>query len=100
MRSFLPLVFAAGLATYASWSGPSAPAAECIVAPADNDEPPGTREHSRWNAARAPAFVRLGYDDACLNLAVYRAEDGVWRCWEGTLAETWRLDQAGTLLLQ
>ncbi len=34
------------------------------------------------------------------NLAVYRSEDGVVRCWEGTLAETWRLDQAGTLKLQ
>jgi hypothetical protein len=31
------------------------------------------------------------------NLTVYRSEDGVWRCWEGTLAETWRLDEAGTL---
>ena len=31
------------------------------------------------------------------NLVVFRAEDEVWRCWEGTLAETWRLDQAGTL---
>ncbi len=34
------------------------------------------------------------------NLTIYRAEDNVWRCWEGTLAETWRLDQAGTLQLQ
>ena len=33
------------------------------------------------------------------NLAVYRSDDEVWRCWEGTLAETWRLDQAGVLLL-
>ena len=31
------------------------------------------------------------------NLVVFRAEDEVWRCWEGTLAETWQLDQAGTL---
>jgi hypothetical protein len=31
------------------------------------------------------------------NVAVFRAEDGVWRCWEGTLAESWRLDQAGML---
>ncbi len=31
------------------------------------------------------------------NLAVYRSEDEVWRCWEGTLAETWRLNEAGTL---
>ena len=31
------------------------------------------------------------------NLVVFRAEDQIWRCWEGTFAETWRLDQAGTL---
>ena len=31
------------------------------------------------------------------NLTVYRSEDEVWRCWEGTLAESWQLDQAGTL---
>ena len=34
------------------------------------------------------------------NLAVYRSEDEVWRCWEGTLAESWRLDQAGTLQIK
>jgi len=34
------------------------------------------------------------------NLAVYRTEDEVWRCWEGTLGETWHVDQAGTLELQ
>ena len=31
------------------------------------------------------------------NLGVFRSEDGVSRCWEGTLAENWRLDQAGML---
>ena len=31
------------------------------------------------------------------NLVVFRSEDEIWRCWEGTLAETWQLDQAGTL---
>lgn len=31
------------------------------------------------------------------NLAVFRAEDEVWRCWEGTLTQTWQLDQAGLL---
>ena len=33
------------------------------------------------------------------NLGVFRAEDKVWRCLEGTLAENWRLDQAATLQL-
>jgi hypothetical protein len=31
------------------------------------------------------------------NLGVFRSEDEVWRCWEGTRAENWRLDQAGQL---
>ena len=31
------------------------------------------------------------------NLVVFRSEDQIWRCWEGTLAESWQLDQAGTL---
>jgi len=31
------------------------------------------------------------------NLTVYRSEDQVSRCWEGTRAESWRLDEAGTL---
>lgn len=34
------------------------------------------------------------------NLAVYRSEDQVWRCREGTLAETWRLDQAAAMQLR
>ena len=34
------------------------------------------------------------------NLTVYRSEEQVWRCWEGTLAETWRLSEAGTLQLK
>ena len=31
------------------------------------------------------------------NLCVFRSECEEWVCWEGTLAETWRLDQAGML---
>jgi hypothetical protein len=34
------------------------------------------------------------------NLSVYRAEDETWRCWEGTQAETWRLEQGGMLQLK
>jgi hypothetical protein len=34
------------------------------------------------------------------NLGVFRSEDEVWRCWEGTLAENWRLNQAGQLLFK
>ncbi|MEN6493358.1 MAG: right-handed parallel beta-helix repeat-containing protein [Thermoguttaceae bacterium] len=31
------------------------------------------------------------------NMGAYISEFGEWHCWEGTLAENWRLDQAGTL---
>ncbi len=34
------------------------------------------------------------------NLTIYRSEDNVWRCWEGTLGQSWQLDQAGTLQLK
>ena len=34
------------------------------------------------------------------NLTVYRSADNVWRCWEGTLGQSWQLDQAGTLQLK
>jgi hypothetical protein len=34
------------------------------------------------------------------NLGIFRAEDGLRRCLEGTLAENWRLDQAATLQLR
>ena len=34
------------------------------------------------------------------NMTVYRSADNVWRCWEGTLGESWQLDQAGTLQLK
>ena len=34
------------------------------------------------------------------NLGIFRAEDGIQRCLEGTLAENWRLDQAATLVFK
>ena len=34
------------------------------------------------------------------NLAVYRSADNVWRCWEGTLGQSWQLQEAGTLQLK
>ena len=55
-----------------------------------------------WRGEWAIPFGALGLKPepglkVPFNLAVYRREDEVWRCWEGTLKETWRLDQAGTL---
>lgn len=34
------------------------------------------------------------------NLTGYRSEDGTWRCLEGTLSESWRVEQAGWLQLK
>ena len=34
------------------------------------------------------------------NIAAFYSEFGEWHCWEGTLAENWRLDEAGTLVLK
>ena len=57
-----------------------------------------------WRGEWAIPFEALGLKPkpglkVPFNLAVYRAEDEVWRCWEGTLAETWRVDEAGELRL-
>ncbi len=50
-----------------------------------------------WNALglRPEPGLKVAF-----NLGVFRAEDEVRRCWEGTLAENWRLDQAGVLLFK
>jgi hypothetical protein len=59
------------------------------------------REKSRWSASGAPVFAKVGYDDRYLyvavNVAVFRAEDQVLRVLEGTLGESWKVDQAATL---
>ena len=33
-------------------------------------------------------------------MSAFCSEFGEWHCWEGTQAESWRLDQAGTLLFK
>jgi len=57
---------------------------------------------SGWRCEWAIPFEALGIkpvagQKVAFNLGLYRAEDGVWRCLEGTRAENWRLDQAATL---
>jgi hypothetical protein len=58
-----------------------------------------------WRGEWAIPFDALGLKPAPglkvpFNLGIFRAEDGVRRSLEGTLAENWRLDQAATLLLK
>ena len=84
-------------------------------APADAAERLGTavrfaakaygKTRGGWRGEWAIPFEALGLKPepglkVPFNLSVYRGEDGVWRSWEGTLAETWKLDQAGTLQLK
>ena len=57
---------------------------------------------SGWRAEWAIPFAALGIKPEAgkrlgFNLGLYRAEDGLWRCLEGTQAENWRLDQAAQL---
>jgi hypothetical protein len=58
-----------------------------------------------WRSEWAIPFDALGIRPASglkvpFNVTAFRAEDGVWRCWEGTRAESWRVDQAGTIQLK
>ena len=55
-----------------------------------------------WRGEWAIPCAALGLKPApgvkmAFNMAAFCSEFGEWHCWEGTLAETWRLDQAGTL---
>ncbi len=60
---------------------------------------------SGWRGEWAVPFDALGLKPVpglkiAFNLGIFRAEDEVWRYLEGTQAESWRLDQAATLLLR
>ena len=63
------------------------------------------KNHGGWRSEWIIPWAALGLKPApgqkiACNLAVYRSEAGSWRCLEGTLAENWRLDQAGWLQLK
>lgn len=58
-----------------------------------------------WRGQWAIPWAALGLKPAAgkqipFNMAVFCSEFGEWHCWEGTTAESWRLDQGGTLLLK
>lgn len=57
---------------------------------------------SGWRGEWAIPFDALGITPepglkVAFNLGLYRAEDGVWRCLEGTLSENWKIGQAAAL---
>ena len=63
------------------------------------------KQHGGWRSEWQLPWAALGLKPAAgqklaCNLAVYRSEAGSWRCLEGTLAENWRVDQAGWLQLK
>ena len=58
-----------------------------------------------WRGEWAIPFSALGLTPApgltvAFNMSAFCSEFGEWHCWEGTQAESWRLDQAGTLSLK
>ena len=58
-----------------------------------------------WRGEWAIPFSALGLTPAPgltvpFNMSAFCSEFGEWHCWEGTQAESWRLDQAGTLALK
>ncbi len=58
-----------------------------------------------WRGEWAIPFSTLGLKPSpdmkvAFNMASFYSEFGEWHCWEGTLAENWRLEQAGTLQLK
>ncbi len=64
-----------------------------------------TGQAKGWRGEWAIPFEALGLKPAPglkipFNMGAFYSEHGEWHCWEGTLAENWRLDQAGTLLLK
>jgi len=55
-----------------------------------------------WRGEWAIPFAALGVKPepglkVVFNMGAFYSEFGEWHCWEGTQAENWRLDQAGTL---
>jgi hypothetical protein len=58
-----------------------------------------------WRGEWAIPFDALGLKPAAglktaFNMGAFCSEFGEWHCWEGTMAENWRLDQAGTMQLK
>ena len=58
-----------------------------------------------WHAEWSIPWKALGLKPEAgkkipFNMSVYRSADDIWRSWEGTLGESWQLDQGGTLQLK
>lgn len=66
--------------------------------PGSGKRPFGRGWRGEWSIPLAALGIRPAPGlKVPFNMAAYYSEFGEWRCWEGTQAENWRLDQAGTL---
>jgi len=64
--------------------------------------PGGSLFGKGWRGEWSIPFTALGLNPAkdrkvSFNMAAFHSEFSEWHCWEGTLAENWRLDEAGTI---
>jgi hypothetical protein len=100
--TFVVRGFAGGAAQSVTDAGAPAEAGECLGKEVRFAAKTYGKVMGGWRGEWAIPLAALGLKPepgmkVPFNLAVFRSEDGVWRCWEGTLAENWRLDQAGML---
>jgi hypothetical protein len=97
--------FAGGEVRSVTDAGAPADAAQRLGAAVRFIAKPFGKGHGGWRSEWAIPWEALGLKPAAgqkipFNIGIFRSEDEVWRCWEGTLSQNWRLDQAGTLLLK
>jgi hypothetical protein len=90
-----------GFAGGATMGRPESVAADVRFA----SKPYGNTARGGWRGEWAIPFEALGLKPAPgqkipFNLTVYRAQDGVWRCLEGTLGDSSRLEEAAVLQLK
>lgn len=97
--------FAGGATASVTDAGAPADAAKRLGEAVRFAAKPYGKTRGGWRGEWAIPWDAIGLKPApgqkiAFNLGVYRAEDQVWRCWEGTLGENWRLEQAGVIQLK
>ena len=103
--AFVVRGFAGGAVQSATDGGASAEAAARVGGAVRFAAKPYGKTRGGWRGEWAIPFEARGLKPApglkiAFNLGVYRAEDGVRRCLEGTLGEDWCLGEAATLELK
>ena len=97
--------FAGGTFESVTLAGAPADAAERLGKAVRFAAKPYGKTRGGWRCEWAIPWDALGLKPTrgqkiAFNLGVRHTEAGVWRCYEGTLAQNWRLDQAGTMQLK